>query len=426
LKIKTQFLLSIIFITAIAIASAAYVSVNDMRRVLRHEIDSRMNYIVNSTKDAAGEDMAKNDIPSLDSYILKESSRAGAPAYLFVADRYGNIIAGGNRKERGADIATLYPAIMKPGEAGKIRINGVARDITSYIAPVFIKENGKDFETGKVYAGYDESHYAGPMENMFIKIGSIAGGLIIISIIFTLIITGRISAPLNRILEGTQRIAAGDLKFKIKVREKNEFQALANSFNQMTGKLNDYYEGILNAFMIAVDTKNKYSPSHSMRVARTAIKIGKAMNFNERQLENLRIAAILMDIGNIGVQDNIFEKKELLTAEDFIQIQRHPEIGAKILRNIPDLNGVVPIIMEHHERYDGMGYPGGIKGTDIMTESRVLAIADAYDAMITEHGSRKVLTAQEAINELRENKGKQFDPAITEIFIKILAGEGEA
>jgi HD-GYP domain-containing protein (c-di-GMP phosphodiesterase class II) len=194
----------------------------------------------------------------------------------------------------------------------------------------------------------------------------------------------------------------------------------------MTGKLNDYYEGILNAFMIAVDTKNKYSPSHSMRVARTAVKIGKAMNLGERQLENLRIAAILMDIGNIGVQDNIFEKKELLTAEDFIQIQRHPEIGAKIIRNIPDLNGVVPIIMEHHERYDGMGYPGGLKGPDIMTESRVLAIADAYDAMITEHGNRKVLTAQEAINELRENRGKQFDPAITEIFIGILSGEGEA
>jgi HD-GYP domain-containing protein (c-di-GMP phosphodiesterase class II) len=133
-----------------------------------------------------------------------------------------------------------------------------------------------------------------------------------------------------------------------------------------------------------------------------------------------------MDIGNIGVQDNIFEKKELLTAEDFIQIQRHPEIGAKIIRNIPDLNGVVPIIMEHHERYDGMGYPGGLKGPDIMTESRVLAIADAYDAMITEHGNRKVLTAQEAINELRENRGKQFDPAITEIFIGILSGEGEA
>jgi HAMP domain-containing protein len=426
LKIKTQFLLSIIFVTAIAIASAVYVSVNDMRRVLRHEIDSRMNYMVNSARDAAGEDMAKIDIPSLESYITKESSRAGAPAYLFVADRYGNIIAGGNQKERGADIASLYPAIMKPGETGEIRINGTAGDIISYIAPVFIKENGKDFETGKVYAGYDKSRDEGPMENMLIKIGSVAGGLIIVSICLTVIITGRITTPLNRLLEGTQRIAAGDLKFKIKVREKNEFQALANSFNQMTGKLNDYYEGILNAFMIAVDTKNKYSPSHSMRVARTAVKIGKAMNLGERQLENLRIAAILMDIGNIGVQDNIFEKKELLTAEDFIQIQRHPEIGAKIIRNIPDLNGVVPIIMEHHERYDGMGYPGGLKGPDIMTESRVLAIADAYDAMITEHGNRKVLTAQEAINELRENRGKQFDPAITEIFIGILSGEGEA
>ena len=122
-----------------------------MRRVLSHEIDSRMNYLANSARDAAGEDMAKNDIPSLDSYITKESSRAGAPAYLFVADRYGNIIAGGTQKERGADIASLYTAIMKPGESdaydAMITEHGNRKILTAQEAINELRENrGKQFD----------------------------------------------------------------------------------------------------------------------------------------------------------------------------------------------------------------------------------------------------------------------------------------
>ena len=423
MKIKTQFLMSIIFVIVLSISSAAYVTVNDMHGILKQEIDLRIKFLIDSVKGVAGEALVKNDLLTLN-YYIKETSLSGGLAYIIVADRYGNIVASSNQADKGAELAAIYPAITKAGDIGGVKLNGVIKDIISYLSPIYLKSKDKNFEVGRVYAGFDKRVIDKTLNEIYIKSAAIALGLIIISIFITLYITGRIIIPLNRLLEGTQKIASGDLKFKIKVNVKNEFQALANSFNQMTNKLNDYYEGILNAFMIAMDTKNKYSPSHSMRVARTAVKIGKAMNLSPAQLENLRIASILMDIGNIGVQDGILDKKEMLTAEDFIQIQKHPEISAKILKNIPDLKEVVPIIMEHHERYDGMGYPSGLKGGKIMTESRVLAIADAYDAMITEHGHRKPVSAEEAIYELRSNKGKQFDPDITEIFVGLLNKEG--
>jgi len=423
LKIKTQFLISIIIVIVLSISSAAYVTVNDMRGILKQEIDLRIKFLIDSVKGVAGESLVKNDLLSLN-YYIKETPLSGGLAYIIVADRYGNIVASSSQADKGAELSVMYPAISKTGDIGGVKLNGVLRDIISYLSPVYVKSKDKNFEVGRVYAGFDKRFIDNTLNDIYIKSAAIAAGLIIISIFMTLYITGRIIIPLNRLLEGTQKIASGDLKFKIKVNVKNEFQALANSFNQMTNKLNEYYEGILNAFMIAMDTKNKYSPSHSMRVARTAVKIGKAMRLGPAQLENLRIASILMDIGNIGVQDGIFDKKELLTAEDFIQIQKHPEISAKILKSIPDLKEVVPIIMEHHERYDGMGYPAGLKGGDILTESRVLAIADAYDAMITEHGHKKPVSADEAIYELRSNKGKQFDPDITEIFVGLLNKEG--
>ncbi len=423
MKIKTQFLVSIIFVIVLSISSAAYVTVNDMRRVLKQEIDLRIRFLMDSVKGVAGDSLGKNDLLTLN-YYIKEASAGGGLAYIIVTDRYDNIVASSNQSDKGSEITNLYPAITKGGDVGEIKVNGTYKDVISYVSPVYLKSKDKNFEVGKVYAGFDKKAIDSTLDFIYIKSAAIALVIIFISIFLTLFITGRIIIPLNRLLEGTEKIAAGDLKFKIKVNVRNEFQALANSFNQMTNKLNDYYEGILNAFMIAMDTKNKYSPSHSMRVARTAVKIGKAMNLSATQIENLRIASILMDIGNIGVQDGILDKKELLTAEDFIQIQKHPEISAKILKNIPDLKEVVPIIMEHHERYDGMGYPAGLKGEAIMTESRVLAIADAYDAMITEHGHKKPVSAEEAIYELRSNKGKQFDPDITEIFVGLLNKEG--
>jgi len=277
---------------------------------------------------------------------------------------------------------------------------------------------------GSIYVGFDKAYIESQMMDIYYKSGIIAVIIIILSVFFILSLTGRIIGPLNRLIEGTEIIAAGDMNHRIRVNVKNEFRVLANSFNAMTEKLEDYYEGILNAFTIAMDTKDKYTPGHSKRAAELGMRLGRYLKLETRKIENIRIAGILKDIGNIGVQGEILRKKDMLTVDDYVAIQKHPELSAKIISNIESLKGITPIILQHHERYDGQGYPGGLKGEEITIEARILAITDAYDAMISPREHRPAMRKEEAIQELRFNKGRQFDPELTEKFIEMLKQNG--
>lgn len=419
LKIKTQFLASIIFIIMLSISLMTYVSVTDTRDVLQQEIKAKAEIMTNSIRGVAVESFVKKDVLSLNYYIREAASSPGI-LYIIVTDRFDTISGSNNPEDMGKETSQVYPELKKAGDIGSIRYMGKELKAINFVSDFSMKARGRDLEMGKIYIGFDRSVIDSRINAFYFKGALIGVSVMLLAILLTLLITGRIIKPLNQLIEGTRRIASGDMKYKIKVNVKNEFQALANSFNDMTGRLEDYYEGILNAFTIAADSKNKYNPSHSHKVSRLAAAIGRAMKLPAAQVESIRIASILMDIGNIGVRDAVLNKTEVLTPEDFIQIQQHPEIGAKILKNIPALREVVPIILQHHERYDGMGYPAGLRANGIMTEAKIIAIADAYDAMITERGHRKAVDMEEAVYELRNNKGKQFDPLITEVFIEAL------
>ncbi len=419
MKIKTQFLASVVFIIILSVSLMSYVMVTDTGDALAREIRDKAQIMMNSIKGVAVESFVKKDILSLN-YYIKEAAASPGILYIIVTDRFDTIVGSSNPNDMGGETAQMYPGIKLSGDIGPITYNGEEHKVINFTGDISMKAKERKFDMGKIYIGFDRNIIDSRINSFYVKGGVIAFVVILIAVMLTLVITGRIIKPLNQLMEGTQRIASGDMKYKIKVSVKNEFQALANSFNDMTGRLDDYYEGILNAFTIAADSKNKYTPSHSLKVSRMAMAIAKGMKLSAQQTENIRLAGILMDIGNIGVRDSVLNKTEILTPEDFIQIQKHPEIGAKILKNIPALRDVVPIVMQHHERFDGMGYPAGLRADQIMVEAKILAIADAYDAMITERGHRKAVGMDEAVYELRSNKGKQFDPAITEVFIGIL------
>jgi HD-GYP domain-containing protein (c-di-GMP phosphodiesterase class II) len=423
LKIKTQFLASIIFIIILSISSTAYVMVNDLNNALKQETNNKANLMIKSLRGVAVESFIKKDVLSLN-YLIKELASTPGVIYIIVTDRFDTIVGTNNANNMGGETTQMYPEIKNPGEINNLLFAGRERQVINYTDDLSMLAKDKKLDMGKIYLGFDRGPIGTRILFIYLKAAAIAAGVMAISIILMLYLTGRIINPLNSLMTGTQKIAMGDMKYKIKVNVKNEFQALANAFNDMTGKLDDYYDGILNAFTIAVDSKNKYTPSHSKRVSRTAVLIAKAMKLTPAQTENIRIASILMDIGNLGVRESILDKTEVLTPEDLIQIQQHPEISARILKNIPALKDIVPIIMEHHERFDGMGYPAGLRGDQIMVEAKILSIADAYDAMVTEREHRKAMNAEEAIYELRANKNRQFDPLITEVFVEILNKEG--
>ena len=168
----------------------------------------------------------------------------------------------------------------------------------------------------------------------------------------------------------------------------------------------------------AIDAKDPYTRGHSDRVRKMSMRIAMKMGFSEEKLENLVFGALLHDIGKIGIRDEVLQKKGPLSPEEYQYVQQHPLIGVKIIEGIDFFKDKISMIRNHHEQYDGSGYPDGLIGEVIPLEARIIAIPDAFDAMTTLRPHRKAMPVEDVILEMGKGKGKQFDPQILEIFLK--------
>jgi len=167
----------------------------------------------------------------------------------------------------------------------------------------------------------------------------------------------------------------------------------------------------------AIDAKDPYTRGHSDRVRKMSMRIGMKLSFNEERLENLVFGALLHDIGKIGVRDEVLQKKGQLTPEEYQYVQQHPLIGVKIVEGIDFFKDKISMIRNHHEHYDGSGYPDGLMGEVIQLEARIIAVSDAFDAMTSLRPHRKAMPVEDVLLEMGKGKGKQFDPQVLEIFL---------
>lgn len=187
--------------------------------------------------------------------------------------------------------------------------------------------------------------------------------------------------------------------------------------------LEDSYLDTIRALVSAMEAKDPYTRGHSERVRKYAIKIAKELGLSSIEMKELDYAGYLHDIGKIGISDSLLTKVEPLTEVEYEIIKKHPDIGHNILKDVKHLSATCAIIRCEHERFDGNGYPNGLKKDEIPIGARVIAVADAFDAMTTDRPYRKAITKGEAMKVLREETGKQFDPKVVKAFLKILGKE---
>jgi len=185
--------------------------------------------------------------------------------------------------------------------------------------------------------------------------------------------------------------------------------------------LRSTYFRTIRALAQAIDARDHYTHSHSQNVAKYSVLIAQQMKLSVKELEGIREAAELHDIGKIGISDSILIKTSSLTPEEWGLIKIHPLTGAQILAPLTFLSDVIEIVKEHHEHYDGTGYPAGIKNDEILLGARIIHLSDAYDSMISARSYRQMPYSQkEAVDEIKDKSGTQFDPVVVQAFLEVL------
>lgn len=241
------------------------------------------------------------------------------------------------------------------------------------------------------------------------------------------LLSNDVKSPIATLEQLMFQVQNGDFEVRALVPYSDEFSRLASGFNHMvTGlaerertndQLVDSYFATLAA---ALDARDRYTAGHSTRVAEYAVMIGREVGLAESEVSLLRKSALLHDIGKIGIRDEVLLKDGKLTDEEFEVIKKHPVIGESILQKIqPELTmqPILPGVRTHHERYDGKGYPDGLRGEQIPLFGRILAVADAYDAMTSDRPYRAGMTQNMALSILKRGKGTQWDPQFVDAFI---------
>ena len=244
-----------------------------------------------------------------------------------------------------------------------------------------------------------------------------------------------LSTPLQKVVVGSLSIARGKFGTRVPVQRKDEIGELAHTFNYMSQQLSEYdaenrqlfqnvqqgYIETIRALANSIDAKDPYTRGHSQRVTDYAVEIARELKLPEEEVDRIQFGAILHDIGKVGIKDKVLSKAGQLTEEEYEYMKTHPLLGVGIVDPIEFLRAVKPIIRGHHERWDGGGYPDGLKGDDIDLGARIVNVADAWDAMVTQRPYNTPMTHEKAVARLKEIAGTQHDPRVTEAFLSVLA-----
>jgi HD-GYP domain-containing protein (c-di-GMP phosphodiesterase class II) len=217
---------------------------------------------------------------------------------------------------------------------------------------------------------------------------------------------------------------ADEALYQAKHMSRNRVEVYADVVGQLKGDAAKTDEVILAAFqtlLSIISARDQYTYGHSQRVCRYAEKLGKNMGLDSATMQSLRWAAVVHDLGKIEIPKSILMKTGKLEPDEWAIVRQHPVWALRILEPIAkDFNRVIPIVRSHHERFDGAGYPDGISGEVIPLESRILAVADAFDAMRSNRPYREAMSVDEALKEIEASIGTQFDPAVAKAFLEMM------
>lgn len=257
------------------------------------------------------------------------------------------------------------------------------------------------------------------------------GGIAIaLAVVVAVVFAAGIARPIGVLAQTTREIAAGNYQQRVQLKTHNEIGELAENFNVMSEAIEAAVEQLRKAahenhllfinsvrmLAAAIDAKDPYTRGHSERVARYSIGIGKNLGLPEKEMRDLRISALLHDVGKIGIDDRILRKPGALSDDEFEVMKQHPAKGAAIMSGVAQLIDIIPGMKYHHERWTGGGYPENLSGENIPMQARIVAIADTFDAMTTNRPYQKAMELSYVVEKIKSFAGTRFDPRVVDAF----------
>src|SRR5258706_15810245 len=362
---------------------------------------------------------------------LKDASVRGRS--VFVVDHQGHIVAHHDAAKftPGEDVSSSSPVVA--------RVRSLPQELRSTETMHFSDLENHHVEMIGTYSTFPEVNWAVIAQRSLSEARADAGVtelnrqaltfvsmVVLIAIVVGYFFAVAISQPIHGLAASTRAISRGEFHQRTKVRGASEISELAENFNKMAGDIEEYIEklkeaaeanrelflGSIRMLAAAIDEKDPYTRGHSGRVAKYSTLIGRELGLSDVELDKLRIAALLHDVGKIGVDDRVLKKPGALTPEEFELMKQHTVKGANIMRPVSQLKEMLPGIELHHEHMDGRGYPYGLTAPQIPLMARVIAVADTLDAMTTNRPYQNAMELELALTKIKALAGAKFDAVI--------------
>ncbi len=429
-----RFKVSLFVLVLIAATTVAFyiITVQMMNRHILSEVIKRAESLSRNIAATAGYSFLSSDLLGLDNLVFRVKDANRDVEYIAIVNNDRKAIVHSDISKSGESVKAAEGRIFKRSVEGT-----AVREVTGSSGNFFEVESPVVFMNktlGSVVLGINKSALMDAQREARKKVLLVFVGILFSGIVGSLALSSFITRPIEDLSSGIDEFKGGKVIGPIRVYSHDELGRLTENFNEMTalitqqrerlGKyardLEESYFSTIKVLAAAIDARDPYTHGHSARVSMMSLYLGREIGLGKKELEELEVACLFHDIGKIKTPDSILRKGGRLDSAEQREMMRHPEYGADILRNAPSLHRYIPPVRHHHEWFNGGGYPDGLRGDMIPFSAAIISIVDAFDAMTSDRPYRKALSPPQALAELINLSGIQFEPKLVEAFIEII------
>jgi HD-GYP domain-containing protein (c-di-GMP phosphodiesterase class II) len=413
--------------------TASYVAtVEIMKQSMLDEIVKRASSLSRNIASVAAYSLISKDLLGLDNIVYKSKSTNSDVEYIMILDSNMRAVVHSDIKQGGEKLKPSEGKIIKAISQGlSIReVKGSSGILFEVTCPIFFM----DKQLGLVVLGMNRSSLETAQIAARNRILGVFAIILICGTVVCIALSSTMTRPIKALSAGIEKFKNGNKNEPLRIYSSDELGILTRNFNEMTGliseqrdrlstyaqDLEESYVSMVKVVAAAIDARDPYTHGHSVRVAQLSLWLAREIGLNKEELADLEISCLLHDVGKIKIPDAILRKTSELNAAEYGEIMLHPDYGSDILSRAPSLHKYIAPVRHHHEWFNGQGYPDKLIGEGIPLFAAIISIADAYDAMTSERPYRKALSREEALQELLELSGRQFNPHIVDPFISLM------